>query len=722
MLSFLLLTGLLGLSSQSDLLSRTEHVLPHLGQRLVELRVLDRQSGRIERIVRDAAGREVVDLEARLARERELMFAERGGISPELAARLKELLPTDKVEVMFWLEAPRFDARSLLEQFERSGMDGEEARRKARDEAAQVFGPVIARFAARLRAEGFEVLASEAAWPLLFARLPAGQLRSWASDAAVDHVYYAFPEWTHENEHAQSTLRSPTMHARGFDGSNATIKVMVQDPDHVATNNPYLPPVTLLNSDRTGTHATACAGNIAMRGYQAHHGVAPALPRIYSAGGSGDTAAPNAWNTAITAGVAFGNCSWWNGNKGSIVGLDRFFDYTIRQYGVMMFKSNGNQGTSSTPYSTSPGNGYNMTCTGCYNAGKSADWADDKMASYSSYRNPVEGHEKPEVASPGDSIISTYRTSSPWVGTFGGTSSASPLTAGTATLMATVDMAIATRPEVVKSLLMASAWHNVEGDPVLSDKDGAGGVHTTAACTAVGEKQWELHKLTAASFTGGTFERTILCQAGDETRVVGLWFSVANSARTTDVLQMDLDLVVLDPAQNVVASSASSKNPFEIVSFVPWMTGPYTLRFQNQRFNNPDERLAIAWSQRSDMATNEITLTGSGAIGSNMQIDWSDPYHPNHYYVGLGSVTPGSTPVFGGFALPFGWDVLTSVSPGLPGFIGALDGNGKKSATFPLPNDPGIRGLKIDLTMLTLDFGLAQPIEEIAPKATITIQ
>jgi len=99
------------------------------------------------------------------------------------------------------------------------------------------------------------------------------------------------------------------------------------------------------------------------------------------------------------------------------------------------------------------------------------------MASYSSWWNPVEGHEKPEVVAPGDDVETTS-TSAPWiVSDFNGTSSASPLTMGVATLLVDREPSLMVQPHAIKATIMVSAWHNLEGDAVLSDKDGAGGIH-----------------------------------------------------------------------------------------------------------------------------------------------------------------------------------------------------------------------------------------------------
>ncbi len=202
-------------------------------------------------------------------------------------------------------------------------------------------------------------------------------------------------------------------------------------------------------------------------------------------GGTGDIDAPPIWSNAILEGADFGNCSWWNFLKGQIEFLDRFFDHTIRNFSVMMFKSNGNQGTTGTPYGTTPGQGYNMTCSGAYSDQNNTNLADDAMASSSSFLDPNEGHRKPELAAPGTGVATTSTGTMGLQLSFGGTSSASPLTCGVATLVASSDNTLLSEMTTVKAVMMVSAWNNVEGDPTFSDKDGAGGINAKAAHSVV---------------------------------------------------------------------------------------------------------------------------------------------------------------------------------------------------------------------------------------------
>lgn len=674
--------------------------LPESSAELVEIRTLDPVTGEIRST--GFLGGAPVDAQAlRSAAHRAAVDARRG-LGGDLAERLAAAAPGAEMEVAFWLRADEEEWRDLMEDGIAVGLGVEEARRRAFAAAAERFAPVNAAFAGRLEAAGFEVTLVGDGWPNVCARMPAAAVPAWAADEAVDQAYWAAPAHFHELDDAQRTMRTSLAWNRGVSASAGAVKVMINDVGDVSSANPYLPPVIYLNSVGVDSHSTACAGNVAMN-HPSFKGAAHGLPQIYSGAAYSDSATPPIWSAAIAAGVSFGNCSWWTGQKGSIQYLDRFFDYTLRQYGVMMFKSNGNQGGTSTPYATTPGNGYNMTCSGSFNDANDAEWANDAMASYSSYWNPAEGHEKPEVASPGDGV-DTAGTSNPWIYYgFNGTSSASPLTCGVAALMANRDPSLAGRPEAVKAMLMVSAWHNVEGGDVLSDKDGAGGIHAGAADAALRDGQYAYATLTPGSFSGNVYDVPFQAYAGDETRVIALWFSQANSSYSTDLLNMDLDATVISPNNVVVASSASALNPFELLKFTPTQTGTYKLRLSKIRFNGASERLCVAWSSRQDAAQCEVQVRGTIAPGGNVTFSFIDPFDGGVAYQAHLSAQslPEVAQIGPGWVLPLKSGALFTNSGGFSGFAGTLNSTGVATTVKTLPNNPNLSGRTYHVAMYT---------------------
>ncbi len=705
----------------THLLADETWTFPRLGLTVSEQRWLD--GGTIHRLATLPDGR-VVDLDALRRQEFELQESERGKISHELVEKMEQAAPGSRLHVVFWLERPDApDVRGILIDAEQSGMIGEDARRAARDVAEDYHRPRNQAFADWLSGQGLEVTQVTGPWPVVYAQVPVERIREIAADERVDEAYFCFPKWEPELDNAQATMRTPIVWDGGLTAAGSPVKTMVNDPGHVTQSNPNLPPIIrIYGSGSSASHASACAGNIGFN-HPTFKGAAHGIPQIYSADGTGDTGAPPAWNAAISTGVSFGNCSWWNFNKGSIVYLDRFFDYTLRNYAMMMFKSTGNQGTTSTPYTTSPGNGYNSTNSGSYNDGNNSNWNGDAMASYSSYWDPVEGHEKPELANAGDDV-DTAGTSSIYYG-FGGTSSASPLTCGVATLMATRDNSLMTQPETVKAVLMASAWHNIEGDDVLSEKDGAGGVHALAADNVVKRGNFVNGTLTASDFNNPTnsYDVTFLAGAGSETRVCALWFSNANSSYSTDVLDMDVDLVILDPNGNSVASSANTKNPFEILKFTPTTSGPHTARLVKQRFNGASEPFAVAWSAKFDSGEAVTSITGSPNLGATITLNFEARYRPNNWYQARlsRSTFPQFTSLGSGHILPVAQDAIYAWSASQPGFSGNLNSAGQASASVTIPNNASMVGNTYYLAMYVKANSSTSVIETVSDATPITV-
>jgi hypothetical protein len=706
------------------------HRLAHLGLEVTDVRTVDPTTGIVHQTARDQFGN-AVDLSALLVAERRARYAATGKLSHELAPRVDALPPEAPIDVVFWLVEPEHpDFFELIQQHVSAGIAPQEARALVLGFAREVFAGPNQAFAQRLTTAGFDVKLVGEYWPNVFATMPAGSVREWAADPDVDVVYYNFSEGGPEQNNAQGTMRTFNVRDAGVTGASGPTKVLVNDCGEVTTTHSWLPPVIQGSTAAVASHPCGVAGNICMSNGSTLVAAAAGLPQLYSHDGCGsDLPAQTAWAWGLGQNIDLGNCSWWNGNKGSIVFLDRFFDYTIRNFNVMLFKSNGNQGTTGTPYATSPGNGYNMICSGSYGDANNVNWADDAMATYSSYWNPVEGHEKPEVATPGDGTTSTG-TSGTSTQNFNGTSSASPLACGVATLVANTNPAILGNMTTLKAAMMVSAWHNVEGADVLSDKDGAGGVHATAAHAVVRDGQYIAGTFTNASFPGGFVDFQVNLNQQDPTRIMALWFSDPDAAYSTDLLKMDLDMTVLDPQGQVVASSANAFNPFELLKLTPTTSGVYTIRLTRIRFDGTSEPYTIAWSSRLDEAVANVTFaTTTPSLGSSLTTFFRSRYETNVPYVCLLSAKPiaGTFPIVLGRALPLARDRWTRAGQGdlLQAFVsnyrGTLNAVGEATGTFFVPSNSAFLGWTFRAAMYTHEAGNPTAVRETSDAAAFTI-
>jgi hypothetical protein len=272
---------------------------------------------------------------------------------------------------------------------------------------------------------------------------------------------------------------------------------------------------------------------------------------------------------------------------------------------------------------------------------------------------------------------------------------------------------------------MAGAWNDLHGTAPLSDFDGAGALDAAASQAAVARGQYVATTLTPASFNNGLWTTTIQLDAGDETRIVALWFSAADSSYATDVLQMDLDLTVENPGGAVVATSASANNPFEIVAFVPQVTGTYTIKLRNQRFQGTSEVLAVAWNTRQNAATDVVTITGTPVPGGTLNFEFFDRYHAGEVYAGVLSATPYPAvwQIPTGHVLALGLDglALAALTGSLPGFVGTLGTTGRATTSLGIPPIGALSGLTLFAGMVTLQRGLPQA-EETSAVTSVRIQ
>jgi len=291
-----------------------------------------------------------------------------------------------------------------------------------------------------------------------------------------------------------------------------------------------------------------------------------------------------------------------------------FYDSIVRNGRRSVIVSAGNRGTTGCTQGTngavtSPGTAYNVVTVGNFDDQNTRSWYDDVMDPCSSWKDPISTNgdrEKPEVAAPGANILSTIRFPNGLFG-FGnmtGTSMATPMVTGGAALLIERVPTLATWPEIVKAILMASALHNIEGDFRLSEYDGAGGI--------VLERADQIAQGSLGNWGGIYYPcsqpanldlATMSLLAGRPTRAVMAWDTdpsidlyLANLYQYRP--SADLDLEVLDPSGSVVAVSNSYDNTYEIVQFTPAVSGDYTLRVVKYRCGGTDAGyLGFAWTR-----------------------------------------------------------------------------------------------------------------------------
>jgi hypothetical protein len=491
--------------------------------------------------------------------------------------------------------------------------------------------------------------------PVVLAELNAGQI------IAVSHLkdvvaIYDIPQAGLMNDDSATSDRYPFVWATA---SGSGVQVAVHEDDGVDNVNTFLNNAThsvvYWSDTQAGLvrniqqHATNVAGVIAST-HNWRRGGAFGIGQILSANFQSFSSANqpkmvNSASWAVSNGADTINMSW-----GTICSLgnqsffSRWVDFLVKSTGVNVVASAGNSTCSAgTPqFVGAPSLGWNTLSAGSYFDNNTGLRTDDVLSSFTSFVNPTDPnsgrtYEKPDVTGMGGQVAggACFGTETTGIGggvndSTCGTSFSAPDTSALTAVVMGKQPALIGAAEAVKAIAMASATHNIvdgvnyrdcAGSPTSNDcRDGAGAIDAFQAITnVVTPGNWAFPGLISpASFdASGNINFTTTLTKGKNTRAVIAWDSTAactnlgttSQACSSDVLNADLDLSVLDPNGVSVASAASFQNSAEVVDFKPAITGTYTIRVHNFRFDaGTNTFLGVAWNK--NIADSRTPATG----------------------------------------------------------------------------------------------------------------
>lgn len=377
------------------------------------------------------------------------------------------------------------------------------------------------------------------------------------------------------------------------------------------------------NSDLVGQTITIKSGSAASSQHATlvaqvligkSNGIAPAA-HLYAASCGGAVSFYTSVEWLISQGVNVINMSCGYGGTATYDDMSKWVDHVAITHDVHFVKSAGNEGEN-TGYITSPGMAYNAITVGSYNDGNTLSHSNDLISTFSSYLegNETVRAEKPNIIAPGDLINITG------IGNVSGTSVSAPQVTAIIAQLCSYNSGFKIKQSAVSAMLMASATRKLPGHTggngsegesfnsseklsntyQIGKKEGAGKVDSRwLRGIAIRWTFWS-HTINSSDFP---FEKNVTIDASGTalTRIAIFWLkrnSISGTGHTPGTVNQisfsNLNLQVFDPNGNSVGTSSTNNANFEIVQFVPTVSGQYKIKITRQSGTADKEIIGIA--------------------------------------------------------------------------------------------------------------------------------
>ena len=368
--------------------------------------------------------------------------------------------------------------------------------------------------------------------------------------------------------------------------------------------------ITPIVSDHATVVTSIVVGQAVTVGSTTYEGVVP-LATVYQTPISNSSHVINAFENMAERGVTVINYSGGSDRGTGYSEFDRDIDALIYETGITFVVAAGNNSNgygSNTTNINSPGKALNAITVGNADTINTSSFSSKTSPYYihvsSSYTEADYLPNKPDIVAPGTRIriVKSKTATEKFYYNNGedstGTSFAAPIVTGIVAQMQQAGVLGFKRwPGLVKSVLATSAdsskIRNSTSSPAdsanglngtwLWEKSGVGLVNAEKAInlTRNGSK-WELSYFFEQGQTGNTSEKYFT--AGKRLRVALVFEKINNADISSSNDFDDIDLRLIDPNGNIVASSVSTHDNVIVIDYVIPVSGNYKFRINAFRF------------------------------------------------------------------------------------------------------------------------------------------
>ena len=605
------------------------------GETLSAIKLIDRRSGEIHSVYRDARGVIGDGAVLQAVTERgtaQLTVLELKADAPLLAA-LADASPERGLPVAVWIDVDTASAAGAVRAAHpevtwlagRPVTDDLAQLRSLRAELWEARQVVLTAAADQLRtqveAAGGSIAYASTSAPLVFADMPATGVEALAARPEVSSIGLE-GTWTTQMSSAGPTVGANWTSGTGDQGNG--VRVAVVEYQNVRTTGDmagqvarsYSTTGSLSYGSGGGDHPTWVAGAVASRG-GTYAGVAPGADIVSASTGgyrpslTTDRAiiAAADWSISPSGGDAdILNASIGQDTATGAEEARRYFDSIAWEDGRLVVAASGNFVTFGNWDVVSPGTGYNVLTVGGVNDRGTAGTSDDRLwyvagSNGAAYRDRTDAswnvhgdYNKPNVSAPSVSV----RTANGMIGD--GTSVASPIVAGIAAQLVARAPSLAAWPEATRALIMAGAVRRtpMPNGGADADHEGVGTASATWSNRILVNGNGPFGGYAIGSMARGqTVVREIPVLAGQRVRVALAWSSHTSGSNTAkaDALMADLDLRIIAP-NGSVTGSYSWDNPYEVAEITSATSGTMRIEVRHDRFDAAEEPYGLAWAVR----------------------------------------------------------------------------------------------------------------------------